>query len=232
MTVHLPPPSSAPADLDRAWRRWIQLESRRRTAYLVYHLDTVSALESSISPIITPSELAAIPIPAPNSLWQAETAQAWYQAVQAYRPLSLDEAMRRTFFLPCAGKFDELPVSIDFNRNTLLDREYGPFARTAIVMTLVRGVMDLGEGRRDRGDWRDLTDLWLSTAHLRPSETCYTADGEDMGKCTPEALRGRFAIALQRVSQPVKKLQLTSVARGLGTRPTVQQHVAVDLPLV
>lgn len=200
MTVHLPPVPSAPADLDRAWRRWIQLESRRRTAFLVYHLDTVSALESSISPIITPSELAAIPLPAPNTLWQAETAQAWYQAVQSYRPMSLDEAMRRTFGLPASGKFDEPSGSIDFNRGGLAEGEYGPFARTAIVMTLVRGVMDLGEGRRDRGDWRDLTDLWLSTAHLRPSETCYTSDGVDLGICTTEALRQRFALALQRVS--------------------------------
>ncbi|BEJ11934.1 hypothetical protein CspHIS471_0203940 [Cutaneotrichosporon sp. HIS471] len=196
--AHLPPADSAPADLDRVWRRWIQLESRRRTAYLVYHLDTVSALESSISPIITPSELANIPLPAPNTLWQAETAQAWAKAVQTYRPMTLDEAIRRTFGLSSSGRFDEVPTIKEFQRDVLAEGEYGPFARTAVVVTLVRGVMDLGEGRRDRGDWRDLTDLWLSTAHLRPAEICYSSDGKDLGACTPEALRARFALALQR----------------------------------
>ncbi|CAK9786262.1 hypothetical protein CC85DRAFT_308173 [Cutaneotrichosporon oleaginosum] len=195
---HLPPPDSAPADLDRVWRRWIQLESRRRTAYLVYHLDTVSALESSIPPIITPSELASIPLPSPNTLWQAETAQAWAKAVQTYRPMTLDEAMRRTFGLPSSGRVDEVPSIKEFQRDVFAEGEYGPFARTAVVMTLVRGVMDLGEGRRDRGDWRDLTDLWLSTAHLRPADTCFSSDGTDLGPCTQEALRARFALALQR----------------------------------
>lgn len=176
----------------------MQLESRRRTAFLVYHLDTVSALESSISPILTPSELAALPLPAPDSVWKAESAQAWYFATRNYRPITLDEAMRRCFGLPSSGSFGNLPVSIDFNHNTLSEREYGPFARTAIMLTLIRGILDLGEGRRSRGDWRDLTDLWVSENHLRPHSNCYGADGVDMGPCTQESLRSRFALGLQK----------------------------------
>lgn len=30
-----------------------------------------------------------------------------------------------------------------------------------VILTLLRGVIEIGEGRRSRGDWYDLTDLWL-----------------------------------------------------------------------
>lgn len=175
----------------------MQLESRRRTAYLVYHLDTVSALESQFPPIISPTELAALPLPAPDNVWKAPTAEQWLQAMQVYRPMTLDQAMRRLFNLPTSGRFDELGA-IDPTRNLLSEVEYGPFARTAMAITLLRGICELGEGKRDRGDWRDLTDLWISATHLRPSSRCITGEGIDLGACTPDALRTRYSYALQR----------------------------------
>lgn len=205
-TIHVPPSADSPADLDRAWKRWVQLEGRRRTAFLVYHLDTVSALESSISPILTPSELASLPLPAPDSVWKAATAQAWYLATRSYRPMTLDEAMRHCFGLSASGSLGELPTSNGLNSNLLAENEYGPFARTAIMLTLIRGIQDIGEGRRSRGDWRDLTDLWVSANHLRPESNCYSAEGVDLGPCSQEALRTRFALALQKVFHRLDKL--------------------------
>lgn len=188
-----------PTELERSWKRWIQLECRRRTAYLVYHLDMVSALESGIPCILTPSEVSALPLPAPDSVWKAETAAEWLQAVQTYQPISLDEAMRRTFFLPTSGAFDAIDKNADTKRpNWLSEYEYGAFARTAIIMTLVRGIVDLGEGKRDHGDWRDLTDLWIGASYLKPSNRCLSGDGRDIGTFSQEALRNRFALALQR----------------------------------
>lgn len=197
----LPGERYTPSDLDRAWKRWIQLETRRRTAYLVYHLDTISALESSIACIINPCEISDMLLPAPDSLWQAPTAEAWLKAAKAYKPMTLDEAMRRIFFLPTYGSFDSLHENADTKYYNLLNEsEMGPFARLAMVITLLRGIIDVGEGKRDRGDWRDLTDLWMGCSWLKPGKKMLRSDGTDMGPITQDCLRQRFSCGLQKVS--------------------------------
>lgn len=202
LEISLPIVPYTPNELDRAWKRWISLESRRRTAYLVYHLDTISALESNIPPVLASCELSYIPLPAPDTLWKATSAESWLKAVKNYRPMNLDEAMRRIFFLPTFGSFDSLhekAIKDTQYYNLLNESDYGPFARVAMVITLLRGVMDIGEGKRDRGDWRDLTDLWVSCSWLRPSKRIVGMDGKDLGLITKESLRDRFAMGLERV---------------------------------
>lgn len=193
-------------------------------AYLVYHLDTISSLESNIPCILSSCEMGYMPLPAPDTIWRAPTAQAWLAAVKKYRPMTLDEAMRRIFFLPSFGAFDDMhqqhqdaqqsrarfmgadahaagagPGAHADGYNLLNEYEYGPFARSAMVLTLLRGVIDIGEGKRDRGDWRDLTDLWSSCSWLRPGKTILDAEGNDVGEVSRESLRERFALGLQRV---------------------------------
>ncbi|WWD22281.1 hypothetical protein CI109_106772 [Kwoniella shandongensis] len=188
-----------PSDLDRCWRQWISLETRRRTAFLVYQLDTVSALESNIPCILSTCEVSYVPLPAPDTLWKAPTAEAWLKAVKNYRPMTMDEAMRRIFFLPTYGSFDSLHENSDTQYYNLLNQtDMGPFARCAMVITLLRGVMDIGEGKRDRGDWRDLTDLWVGCSWLRPHTKMLAQDGTDLGRITRESLRGRFSLGLQK----------------------------------
>ncbi|WWC57889.1 uncharacterized protein I303_100424 [Kwoniella dejecticola CBS 10117] len=197
--ISLPAEPFTPNDLDRCWKKWIQLETRRRTAYLVYQLDTVSALESNIPCILSSCELSYIPLPAPDTLWKAPTAVDWLKAVKKYRPMTLDEAMRRIFFLPTFGSFDNLHEKADTKYYNLLNtQDLGPFARLSMVLTLLRGVMDIGEGKRDRGDWRDLTDLWIGCGWLRPTKRMLAQDGTDLGRITRESLRGRFGMGLQK----------------------------------
>ena len=197
----MPAEPYTPSELDLYWRRWIQLETRRRTAYLVYLLDTVSAIESNIPCILTSTELSLIPLPTPDSIWKAETSEQWFKAVKIYRPMTLDEAMRRVFFLPTYGAFDALHERADTKfYNLLNESEYGPFARVTMVITLLRGIMDIGEGKRDRGDWRDLTDLWISCSWLRPGKKMLDCQGNDLGEVTKEGLRQRFSMGLERVS--------------------------------
>jgi hypothetical protein len=76
----------------------------------------------------------------------------------------------------------------------------GPFARVALVITLLRGIMDIGEGKRDRGDWRDLTDLWLNCNWLRPGKKMLDSQGNDLGQVSEASLRDRFASGLERAS--------------------------------
>ncbi|WVQ81012.1 hypothetical protein IAT38_003119 [Cryptococcus sp. DSM 104549] len=197
--IQTPVEPFTPNDLDRCWRQWIQLETRRRTAYLVYMLDTISALESTIPCILASCETAYIPLPAPDTLWKAPNAQQWLKAVKKYRPITLDEAMRRMFFLPTYGSFDTMHEKADTQYYNLLNEsDYGPFARTAMVITLLRGVIDIGEGKRDRGDWRDLTDLWIGCSWLKPGKKMLAQDGTDLGIITRESLRGRFRSALSK----------------------------------
>ncbi|WVQ93879.1 hypothetical protein IAU59_000957 [Kwoniella sp. CBS 9459] len=199
LKIRTPIQPFTPNELDRCWREWIQMETRRRTAYIVYQLDTVSALESNIPCILSSCELSYIPLPAPDYLWKAPTAQDWYKALKKYRPMNLDEAMRRIFYLPTFGAFDTLHENADTKHYNLLNiTDLGPFARSAMVLTLLRGVIDIGEGKRDRGDWRDLTDLWVGCSWLRPGKRMISQDGKDLGAITRESLRGRFAQGLQK----------------------------------
>lgn len=115
--------------------------------------------------------------------------------------MTMDEAMRRTFFLPTYGAFDKLHQKADTQFYHLLNQsDYGPFARMAMVITLLRGVIDIGEGKRDRGDWRDLTDLWVGCSWLRPGKVMLAQDGTDLGAITRDSLKDRFRQALQKVS--------------------------------
>jgi len=216
----LPQEPHTPNDLNLYWRRWIQLETRRRTAYLVLQLDTISALESCIQCIVAPSEISHMPLPAPDSIWKAETAEDWLKAIKNYRPMTLDEAMRRIFFLPTYGAFDTLHERADTKYYHLLNEsEIGPFARVAMILTLLRGIIDIGEGKRDRGDWRDLTDLWVGCSWLKPTHKMLSSDGQDLGPVTRDSLRERFSLGLQRVSCLVVALLTNSGAKdGTLTR--------------
>ncbi|RXK37673.1 hypothetical protein M231_05085 [Tremella mesenterica] len=198
-TIELPQEPTTANDLDLYWRRWVQLETRRRTAFLVYLLDTISALESSLQCILSPSELCLLPLPATDALWRAETAEQWLAAAKEARVMTLDEAMRRLFFLPTYGSFEEMHEKADTKGlNLLCEFELGPFARVAMIISLLRGVIDIGEGKRDRGDWRDLTDLWVNCSWLKPGTKMLSQTGADIGPVSRESLRGRFGMALQR----------------------------------
>ncbi|ORY31969.1 hypothetical protein BCR39DRAFT_524873 [Naematelia encephala] len=202
VNIQIPSSPYTPNDLDLYWRRWIQLETRRRTAYLVYHLDTVSSLESNVPPILSGCEISLMPLPAPDTLWKAETAEQWLAAAKKYKPMTLDEAMRRMFYLPTYGAFDTLHEKADTKYYNLLNEtEYGPFARSAMILTLLRGLIDIGEGKRDRGDWRDLTDLWVGCSWLRPAHKMLDQSGNDLGGVTRECLRARFAMGLEKWRQ-------------------------------
>ena len=144
-----------------------------------------------------------LPLPAPDSLWKAETAKDWLAAVDGYHPMTLDEALRRMFFLPTFGAFDALDEKADTKSYNLLNvTELGPFARAAMILSLLRGIMDIGEGKRDRGDWRDLTDLWVSCSWMKPGNKMLSSEGKELGPVTREGLTERFAMALERVSLP------------------------------
>jgi hypothetical protein len=149
--------------LESQWRYWIRLETRRRTAFVVYVLDTLAFLEFGVRPSITQTDIAALPVPASDSLWCAPTKEAWALAVQSYSPMTVDEAMRRVFFLPECGVFDAHHAESGQRYYQLLNQyEFGPFARVIMIVTLLHGVIDIGEGKRDLGSKSQLREAWLT----------------------------------------------------------------------
>lgn len=81
----------------------------------------------------------------------------------------------------------------------LRQSNYGPFARTALMITLLRGIIDIGEGRRDRGNWRDLTDLWNRYTSFKPGKMMLAQDGINMEPLSRKDLKDISRSALQTV---------------------------------
>lgn len=149
--------------LDSQWHYWIRLETRRRTAFVVYILDTLAFLEFGTRPSITQPDIASLPVPASDNLWNAPNKEAWALAVQSYTPMTVDEAMRRVFFLPECGVFDAHHAESGQRYYQLLNQyEFGPFARVVMIVTLLHGVLDIGEGKRDINSKSQLREAWLT----------------------------------------------------------------------
>jgi hypothetical protein len=70
------------------------------------------------------------------------------------------------------------------------------FALNVVLLTLLRGIIDIGEGRRERGDAFDLTDLWMQREAAEE-----WLEGEMAGPMDKAKLLGRYAKAVQTVSR-------------------------------
>ncbi|KAL7412347.1 hypothetical protein BDY24DRAFT_392626 [Mrakia frigida] len=125
--------------LPAIWKRWARWEGIRRTAYIVFLLDTVACLESSTALHIASSELSSFPLPASESIWEAPTAEAWSSIVTATgHSYSLGDIVTKLTTLLATGESDCLAGG-----RTLL----GPFGWLVTIVVLVREVLDFGEGK-------------------------------------------------------------------------------------
>ncbi|GAA6020295.1 hypothetical protein JCM10207_003216 [Rhodosporidiobolus poonsookiae] len=75
----------SPRELDRMWKRWVACETYIRIAFLCYLVDVeVGRCYGDWDRKLPHSHpaLAGLPLPSHDSLWHAETAEAWRQAWQ------------------------------------------------------------------------------------------------------------------------------------------------------
>ncbi|KAK6007706.1 hypothetical protein QM012_004520 [Aureobasidium pullulans] len=63
------------------WRRWVQLESCRRTGYAIWMLDTMWAYQFQVQPRLT-LEDGRMPLPCQEVLWETKTALQWHHIFQ------------------------------------------------------------------------------------------------------------------------------------------------------
>ncbi|KAG8925838.1 hypothetical protein FRC02_009372 [Tulasnella sp. 418] len=144
-------PRSEVGDLETQWKTWIRMESIRRTLWIIYLLDTVAALESGIPPLVSPRDMRHFPLPAAPPVWNARTPQEWYPLLKKhFTGVTLDTMVSKSFYL------ESLEPPAEFV--CLGTRVHiGPFARLAVVLTLLKGLLDFGEGARKGGP---VTQMW------------------------------------------------------------------------
>lgn len=217
------------AELDLHWRRWIQLEVRRRTTYFIFVFDVLATLETSIPCICSPAEVCYVPLPAPASLWCAGRGEQWLSAARVFTPVSLDQVLR-VLFTSDANPSTAIP-SRPISRS--LDR----FAMHVVILTLLRGVIEIGEGRRERGDWYDLTDLWLDRSEAEE----WISRSLD-GSGDRAAVLALYGSALRTVSQTavqscwriveVADNHIVAEMVGCSTLPTFGEHSTVRADLM
>ncbi|CAE6481752.1 unnamed protein product [Rhizoctonia solani] len=167
----------ADATLDQRWRKWIRHETCRRCAWFVYVLDTIACLEAGIPSLVSPRDLSHLALPACDSLWSAGSEVEWAAYAEAgghqNEGITLDIAMRSVFGCDNAAE--------QGRPDAIVALRLGPFARTVIVMTLLRGLIEFGQGKPKGGivtnNWiingilggqiAEATNTWVLGAYLR-----------------------------------------------------------------
>ncbi|SPO23830.1 uncharacterized protein UTRI_03642_B [Ustilago trichophora] len=138
----LPSHGAENEDDDKIWRRWAELEGRRRSAFVIYTMDTVAHLDAAVPTLLATKEMAHLPLPSPDYIWRAPTASSWYKALEQYRGPTLDEALQQLLSSEpgtCPRKeLADMPS---------IQGAHGPFARLVMVLALLRGIIEMLEGR-------------------------------------------------------------------------------------
>nr|CDI53691.1 c2h2 zinc finger protein zas1a [Melanopsichium pennsylvanicum 4] len=127
---------------DKIWRRWAELEGRRRTAFVIFTMDTVAHLDAAVPTMLATKEIAHLPLPNPDHLWRASTAQSWNKALQQHKGLTLDEALHQ---LLSSDPGTSPPQQVSDMPS--IQGSHGPFARLVMVFALLRGIVEMLEGR-------------------------------------------------------------------------------------
>lgn len=182
-----PPQTDLPKDLEHQWREWIKQETIRRVIWMMFFYDTLSCLEMGVPPSICFPEVAVVPIPAPDTIWQARSAADWRFALTTYRPATLDQAMRFHFHLrpgqDSQSAHQESPKDVCM----LVCTDFGPFGRLVMVISLLRALLQIGQAQVRVED--SVIQTW--------ARSLSTPEEQKLTMCTAVPL---FGVALKRVS--------------------------------
>ncbi|KAG8745315.1 hypothetical protein FRC10_008332 [Ceratobasidium sp. 414] len=148
---------SVPADstLNSRWHKWVRHETSRRCAWFIYILDTIACFEAGIPSLISPRDTLHLAVPASESMWSARTEGEWAALAEAggYQAdgLTLDMAMQSVFGFS--------NPAMDGRPDAITGVRLGPFARAVIVMTILRGLIEFGQGKPKGGF---VTQYWVT----------------------------------------------------------------------
>ena len=153
-------PSYLPScsDEEKIWRRWSEFAGRRRTAYILFTMDTVASLDVGVPLQVSFSDVAHLPLPTPDTIWRAPTSGVWKKALEQYHGPTLDEALTQ---LLRPGEESGAKVASIHGR-------HGPFARLVMIVSLLRGLVHLLEDRKRKVSTLSPLHQWLPDA--KPSQ--------------------------------------------------------------
>lgn len=173
-------------------------------------------IEAGTKPVTEPRDMRHFPLPAPAPTWNARTAKQWLENMRKYPTIrTLDEVMHKTFDLdeqhgcpntqrdPLTG----FPVGLfgmfgPATRSTYTadcigghNVTMGPFGRLCVILTLLRGLIEFGEGKRKGGQ---VTSIWaLGNAGVERKQT----SGPGVDRVALEAITvAAYKRAFDRVS--------------------------------
>ncbi|TKY89292.1 hypothetical protein EX895_001823 [Sporisorium graminicola] len=158
---------------DQVWRRWAELEGRRRSAFVIYTTDTVAHLDAAVPTLLATKEVAHLPLPSPDHVWRAPTATSWRTALDKHHGLTLDEALQQ-LLSPESGS--SLPREAPGQPS--LHGAHGPFARLVMVLALLRGIIEMLEGRATRVAKPSSLSWWMKRAGASSNGTATGNDAQ------------------------------------------------------
>ncbi|KAJ1026769.1 hypothetical protein NDA16_002066 [Ustilago loliicola] len=141
---------------DKIWCRWAELEGRRRSAFVIYTMDTVAHLDAAVPTLLATKEIAHLPLPGPDFIWRAPTATTWHKALKAYEGPTLDEALQQLLSNEpgCSPPQEASDMPSIYG-------PHGPFARLVMVLALLRGIIEMLEGRATRVSKPSSLSMWI-----------------------------------------------------------------------
>ncbi|PWN24298.1 hypothetical protein BCV69DRAFT_296581 [Microstroma glucosiphilum] len=173
-------PSYLPScsDEEKVWRLWCEYEGRRRTAFLLFLMDTVASLDAGVPIVVKIDEVKHLPLPAPDFIWRASDAKSFRTALESYKAPILDGAMAELLKdeeEEGEGEGEEQKAdkgavksqSAEASSPTLLAGQHGPFARLIAILPILRGIVHL---LQDRTDKPSPLQSWLPPSHSAGSD--------------------------------------------------------------
>ncbi|KAF9514062.1 hypothetical protein BS47DRAFT_1343556 [Hydnum rufescens UP504] len=155
--AHCSKPSLAPmAQWENNWKTWISRESWRRTVWLLYTLDTLASLETGAVIQIPTRDIRHIPLPYANSIWMAPSAEQWCKLTMGHEAagVTLDDAMYCICHLIMPNQ-----------ESMLFSTVVGPYGRHVLILTVLRGLIEYGQGK-PRGGY--VTRRWILSRPADP----------------------------------------------------------------
>jgi hypothetical protein len=183
-----PPQADVPKETETQWRDWIKQETIRRVIWMLFFYDTLSCLEMGVPPSICFNEVATVPIPAPDTIWQARSAADWRFALTTYRAATLEQVMRLHFQLRPGQDFESAHQESPKDVSALVCTDFGPFGRLVMVISILRALLQLGQAQVRLED--SVIQTWARSSST-PEEQ----------KLTMYAAVPRLGVALKRVSR-------------------------------
>ena len=99
-------PSDESDDSNLQWKRWIRVETHRRTILIAYAYLVIQSMAYDLPPVVLYSEIQSLQLPCGSTAWEARNEQDWKNALRQseHTPVRATDAMRHLLGHTVDGK--------------------------------------------------------------------------------------------------------------------------------